>query len=188
LATVTDLDRRLVKAHLRPVGGRGPNAAKMTPLEAARLLAAVLASPQSNEAAQAVLRYEQTRVDKARSSEGLLGVNGLEDLAALPPRHGFVDGLAALIASAGRGSLARMIAGVKGAKGTRLEVFAFTQMTLGRIRISGLPNGVIASVEYLPAPPKGTAAKGRNRTPGDLEQSRRITEQTILSVARLFTE
>jgi hypothetical protein len=33
LATITDLDRRLVRAHLRTKGGRGLNAARMTPLD-----------------------------------------------------------------------------------------------------------------------------------------------------------
>jgi hypothetical protein len=36
LATVVDLDRRLVKAEMRTKGGRGFNAACMTPLDAAR--------------------------------------------------------------------------------------------------------------------------------------------------------
>ena len=38
LATVVDMDRRLVKAKLRTKGGRGLNAARMTELDAARLL------------------------------------------------------------------------------------------------------------------------------------------------------
>ena len=190
LATVTDLDRRLAIAGLRSKGGRGPNAAKMTPLDAARLLTAVLASPQSNEAAEAVMRYEHTQPDTDRSNKGLFGKIGLDDLAALPAEHGFVDGLAALITSAASGSLARLMTGTKGAKAPHLEVFAFTQATRGRIRISGLPNGVTANVEYLPASRRGKTGRGRDAKgehPGDLEQSRRITERTIYAVARLFT-
>ncbi len=190
LATVTDLDRRLVTRGLRSKGGRGPNAAKMTPLDAARLLTAALASPQSNEAAEAVLRYEHTQPDTDRSNSGLFGKIGLNDLAALPPDHGFVDGLAALITSAANGSLARLMTGTKTAEAPHLEVFAFTQATHGRIRISGLPNAVTASVEYVPASRRGKTGRGRDAKaehPGDLEQSRRITERTIYAVACLFT-
>jgi hypothetical protein len=52
----------------------------------------------------------QTRPDKARSSPKLFAEIALEDLAALPANHSFVDGLNALIASAAMGSLARLIA------------------------------------------------------------------------------
>jgi hypothetical protein len=96
LSTIVDIDRRLVKGKLRTKDGRGFNAPQMTPLDAARLLAAVLASPRANAAADAVERYTQTRVDKARSSDKSFGAVDLNDLAALPPRHGFVDALTAL--------------------------------------------------------------------------------------------
>jgi len=163
----------------------------VTPLDAARLLTAVLSSPQSNAAAESVLRHERTQPDTDRSNKGLFGKIGLDDLAGLVPDHGFVDGLAALITSAASGSLARLMTGTKGGKAPHLEVFAFTQATHGRIRISGLPNGTTASVEYVPALRKGRTGKSRDakvENAGDLEQSRRITEQTILPVARLFAE
>jgi hypothetical protein len=183
LGTVTDIDRWLVKAGLRTKGGRGLNAARMTALDAARLLTAVLASPQSNRAPEAVQRYGQTKPDKARSSEKLFAGTALEDLASLPANHSFVDGLTALIVSAATGSLAKV-----GARSfPHIEVSAFTQATHGRIRISGLPGDAIANVEYgARSPSEGT--RGRKGASGDLEQSRRITEQTILPVARLLGE
>jgi hypothetical protein len=190
LATVVDMDRRLVKAKLRTKGGRGLNAARMKTLDAARLLTAVLASPQSNRAAEAVQRYRQTRPDKARSSEKLFAGTGLEDLAGLPANHSFEDGLAAIVASAATGALAKLPT----RSPVHIEVFAFTRATHGRIRISGLPQGLVANVEYLPAPierPGSKAARGNPRADqslGDLEQSRRITERTINQVARLFVE
>ncbi len=46
LATVVDIDRRLVKARLRTIGGRGFSVARMMPLDAARLLTAILAISQ----------------------------------------------------------------------------------------------------------------------------------------------
>jgi hypothetical protein len=185
--TVFDLDRRLVKGNLRPVGGRGPNAARMGPLEAARLLTAVLASPQLKEAAEAVLRYAQTRPDKAQSSEDLFEATGLAELTTLPARHGFVEALAALIASCANGSLAKLTAG--GKQKLQIEALAFTRATHGRLRISGLGRPA-ASVEYLLAG-NGTSrsskvGKRSMEQAGDLEESRRITERTILSVAELF--
>jgi len=198
LPTVVDIDRKLVTGKLRTKGGRGFSAAQMTPLDAARLLTAVLASPQSNAAVEAVERYAQTRVDKARSGDTLFGAITLDDLAALPARHGFVDALAALIVSASSGSLARLITESGDGWVPHIEIFAFTRATRGRIRISGLPNGLTATVEYVPAPAgiKPARAKkiGGSRiavaddSVGDLEQSRRITECTILPIAGLLTQ
>lgn len=182
LATVVDIDRWLVKAKLRTKGGRGLNAARMTVLDAARLLTAVLASSQSNRAVEAVECYGQTKPDKARSTEKLFAGTGLEDLANLPPSHSFVDGLAALITATATGSLAKM-----GARSfPHIEVFALTQATHGRIRVSGLAGGTAASIEYA-GKSSGHETRGR-KAAGDLEQSRRITEQTILPVGRLFAE
>jgi hypothetical protein len=183
LATVVDMDRRLVKAKLRTKGGRGLNAARMTTLDAARLLTAVLASPQSNRAAEAMQRYGQTKPDKTRSSEKLFASAGLEDLANLPANHSFVDGLNALISSAATGSLAKIAA----RSFPHIEVSAFTRATHGRIRISGLPDGAAAGVEYV-ARSSDEGTRGRKGASGDLEQSRRITEQTILPIAELLAE
>jgi hypothetical protein len=196
LATIVDLDRRLVKGKLRTISGRGFNAARMTPLDAARLLTAVLASPQANVAVEAVERYMQTQVDKARSSDRLFATTELDDLAALPVRHSFVDALTALIASAATGTLAKLIAASGDGWVPQIEVFAFTRAVRGRIRIAGLPNGLTGSVEYIPAPAGSEQRRARkvhprrvplaNESSGDLEQSRRITERTILPIARLL--
>jgi hypothetical protein len=196
LATVVDLDRRLVKGKLRTKGGRGFNAAQMTPLDAARLLTAVLASRQANAAVDAVERYMQTRVDTARSSDKLFATANLDELAALPARHSFVDALTALIASASTGALAKLITSSKDGWVPQIEIFAFTRATRGRIRIAGLPNGLTASVEYVPASagikPARAKKVGRGRIAvlddgaGDLEQSRRVTERTILPIASLL--
>ena len=194
LPTIVDIDRKLVKGKLRTKGGRGFNAARMTAQDAARLLTAVLASPQANASVEAVGRYANTRVDKARSSEKLFGAAKLDDLAALPARYGFIDALAALIASASTGSIAKLMASSNDGWLPHIEIFAFTRATHGRIRIAGLPKGLTASLEYIPLPveenPTRTKKISRRRDAddgmGDLEQSRRITEQTILSIARLL--
>lgn len=198
LATVVDIDRKLVKGKLRTKGGRGLSVATMTPLDAARLLTALLGSPQANASVDAVERYAETLPDKTRSSDRFFGAAKLDDLAALPAGHSFVDALAALVASAVSGSLAELMANSKEGWLPHIEVFAFTGATRGRIRISGLPNGLTASIEYAPAPeptkPLRTKKMSRVRntrrheTIGDLEQSRRVTEGTILPIARLLAQ
>jgi hypothetical protein len=196
LATMVDIDRKLVKGDLRTKGGRGFNAAQMTPLDAARLLTAVLASPQANSSVDAVQRYTETRMDKARSSAKAFDAADIDDLATLPARHNFVDALAAVIASVATGSLAKQMAAASGSAMPSIEIFAFTRATRGRIRIAGLGDGQTASVEYaaIPVSAKSTRPdKGRRRHVaddafGDLEQSRRITERTILSIARILAE
>ncbi len=185
LPTIVDLDRRLVKAGLRNKAGRGLSAAHMTPLDAARLLTAILASPQSNQAADAVNRYTETRIDKARSSETLFAAANLDELTGLLARHGFVDALAALIASASTGVLAKLIAESKEDWTPHIEIYAFTRATRGRIRVAGLQSQLTASVEYVPAKKGGGIAADAT---GDLEQSRRITEHTIFSIANLLAE
>lgn len=186
LPTVTDIDRRLVKVGLRSKGGRGRSAANMTPLDAARLLTAILAAPQATLSVEAVTRYAETKPDKTRSTDGLFRQVELDDLSRLPARHGFVDALAALIASVSTGSLHRLMAKVGKGWQLQIEVFAFTRATWGRIRLAGLPNGLTASLEYRPTKSSGHVATTAHT--GDLEQSRRITAATILPVARLLSE
>ena len=194
LATIVDIDRRLVKGKLRTKHGRGLHAAQMTPLDSARLLTAVLASAQANASVEAVERYTQTRVDKARSSERLFGRIKIEDLNALPASHSFVDGLATLIASASTGALAKLLYESPVRWLPRIEVFAFTGAARGRIRIAEMRDGGAAIVEYIPAPTEAKQARGKKtrhgrdagESAGDLEQSRRVTEQTILMVAEVL--
>jgi len=198
LPTVVDIDRRLVKAGLRTKGGRGLNAARMTALDAARLLTAIIGSPQANASAEAVCRYAETHVDRRRSSEGLFSGVEVNDLARLSPRHSFVDGLAALIASASEGDLAALAAGSRNRWQPHIEVYAFTRATYGRIRLSEMPNGKTANAEYTSARTANERAAqnalGRKKgtligeAQGDLEQSRRITERTILAIANLLAE
>jgi hypothetical protein len=179
--TVFDIDRWLVKGKLRPVGGRRFGAAMMTPLDAARMLTAILASPQSNKAAEAVQRYEQTRPDKLRSSQELFAEIGLDDLAALPDRHSFVDGLAAIISSAAQGSLADYIQNSKAVERASIEVSAVTNATRASIRV------LDANVEYttgIDGPVRSN--RGKTMVVGDLQETRQITDQTILMIAHLF--
>jgi hypothetical protein len=197
-ATVVDIDRKLVKAGLRAKGGRGFNAAQMTSLDAARLLTAIVTSPQANDSAASVERYAATRPDKTISSAGLFGATELDDLATLPVEHSFVDAIAAVIESLATGQLSKMLLESRDDWAPHIEVFAFTRATKGRVRLSGLANGLTASVEYLSLPHSPLWGRARNvrsgcvnpgdDSLGDLEQSRRVTERTILPIAKLLAE
>lgn len=177
LQTVVDIDRKLAKGNLRTIGGRGLSAARMTSLDAARLLTAILASPQANASVDAVERYAKTRIDKARSGDMPFADCGVAELGSLPARHSFVAGLSALIASVATGTLSELTNKGENAAPS-IEVFAFTRATRGRIRLADLPGGRTANVEY------GAIGSARRQAfTGDLEQSRRITEQTLFAIA-----
>lgn len=184
LPSLVDTDRRLVKAGLRSRGGRGFNVARMTTRDAAHLLTAILGSAQANHSAEAVSRYAATQVDRTRSSGGLFAGSQLNDLASLKPSHSFVDGLAALIGSATAGSLAEL-ARADSPHPPHLEIIALTRATHGRIRLTGLPNGMTASLEYVS---KAHRPQSSGAHDGDLEQSRRCTARTIFAIAKLLTE
>jgi hypothetical protein len=120
---------------------------------------------------------------------------GLDELAGLPARHSFIDGLTALIGSATSGSLAKLLSTTSSNPGPEIEVVALTSGTFGRIKISDLPNRPIASVEYVLSPSEpGMARKARaahsrrleKPTVGDLQEYRRISERTILGIGRLL--
>ena len=62
-------------------------------------------------------------------------------------RHSFVDGLVATMLSASAGSLAELVGTLEEGRYPRIEVFALTRATHGRVRITGLPNGMTASLK-----------------------------------------
>jgi hypothetical protein len=181
LPTVSDQDRKLVKAGLRALRGRGRHAGRMTARDAAHLLTSLLAARRSSKAAETVEQYVLTRPDRRRSSDGLYAGTGIDELASLASRHSFIDALEVLIRSAGRGSLRALCSQEN--QIPRIEVFAFAGRIYGRVRIAGLSNGMIANVEYVPISNPGSSTQS-----GDLEQSRRITELTILSLGNLIVE
>jgi hypothetical protein len=177
LPTLVDIDRRLVTAGLRRKAGRGRSAVQMSTLDAARLLTVLLGSSQANTSVEALERYFHAYHDKVRLEAAVRNADCLEDLVGLPAKHSFVDALETVIFSTSSGSLAPLMNGTRPA---RIEIFAFTGATRGRIRLSGLPKGAIANFEY--------AASGERKAAGDLEQSRRVTEQTILAIAKLLAK
>jgi hypothetical protein len=184
LPTVVDIDRKLAKAGLRTMSGRGRSAARMTAGDGARLLTAILASAQATEAANAVQRYMATTLDKRRSTHDLTTLAG-KVFSSLRARHGFVDALEALIVSAMH---AEQTASRTKGRSPSIEVFAFTRATYGRVRVSGLADRSTVVAEYLPEAKARLSSNSGSDGPGDLEQSRRITGRTILAVAELLAE
>jgi len=183
LPTIVDIDRRLVQGGLRSKSGRGLSAAKMSLLDAARLLTAILVNPQANAVLDAIGRYERTRPTSLPEGEPAFGSTGLVELVALPANHSFVAAVTAVIASASYGSLAA--AAKRMGTPPHLELFALTNATRGHIRIAGLPNRRTASVDYSAARAQSSKAAGGSPA-GDLEQSRRVTEVTIFQIAELL--
>jgi hypothetical protein len=101
--TVTQHDRNLVVDGLRTKGGRGWSAPDVTPLDAARLLVATVASIRGKDSVAAVRKFEKAKFTPQKADEELhLHSRALPDPAvtALPPDHNFLRGLAALIADA----------------------------------------------------------------------------------------
>lgn len=93
--TVVQHDRNLVVAGLRTKGGRGHSAPKVTPLDAARLVVAVLGSARVLDSVETARTFEQAVYfgqDKERSFDAAL--------MRLPDGHSFVEALAELITDA----------------------------------------------------------------------------------------
>jgi hypothetical protein len=87
--TVVQHDRNLVVAGLRTKGGRGHSAAKVTLLDAARLVTAVLGSVRVLDSVNTVLNCEQA-----------MGTDEDRLIPELPQTHNFVEAMAAIIAEA----------------------------------------------------------------------------------------
>jgi hypothetical protein len=114
--TVVQHDRNLVVAGLRTKGGRGRSAPQVTPLDAARLLVATLASFRTKDSVTTVEQFEHAIFeppDKPRYfSVGGIRLRDKPDpdgakridsaILDLPTTHNLVDGLAAIIRDASR--------------------------------------------------------------------------------------
>jgi hypothetical protein len=87
--TVVQHDRNLVVAGLRTKGGRGHSAAKVTLLDAARLVTAILGSVRVLDSVNTVLNCEQA-----------MGTDEDRLIPELPQSHNFVEAMAAIIAEA----------------------------------------------------------------------------------------
>jgi len=114
--TIAAHDRVLQLGGLRTTAGRGLSAAKVTPLDAARLLTATLAAPRIKDSVSTVQSYERARrpprfVSKRSQETGQLTKQeqerqDLENIFAdlsfirLPDGHSFVEALESIITDA----------------------------------------------------------------------------------------
>lgn len=208
-ASVTALDRLLAEAGYRPRHGRGWAAAKVTPRDAARLLIAGMASAQLKDAVQSVDRYGAARLFASGGAAEAYAGLGIAELTTLADAHNVLDAVEALLVSAASGTLAcRMIThgetiGDRLIPATPLiELTLLTPATLAEIRIAGTGGNVARTARYaLPDPWRDAgdhepsddaitawaAARKAASPTGDLQQFRRITATTVLTLARLFT-
>lgn len=110
--TIVQHDRNLLVAGLRTKGGRGSSAAKVTYLDAARLLTASLGALRVKYSAETVREHEATAVDLSRSD-----LSRLELLKKIPALwrlnldHGFVSMVAALIEASADKSICEYLEG-----------------------------------------------------------------------------
>jgi hypothetical protein len=202
-ATVAQHDRNLLVAGLRSKRGRGWAAPSVTPRDVAHLVTAALGSAQVKESAATVRRYNATRVNHA-SMVGVFAKIGIDELAALPSGHSFVDALEALFIAASTGSLEKKLADRASKAGTdKLDVapaMVVEALAPGtQARISMRDGEVMEIVTYGrlqhgqgarldgKRPFKRQAKLGKHRrVDGDLEEYRRISEMTILRAADLL--
>jgi hypothetical protein len=105
--TIAQYDRQLAEAGLRTVGGRGTSAARITAMDAANLLIAVLGSPISGPAIKLATevceRFGSIPARQGPWDTSKLRQVGLPLAAGLPVTHIFRDLVAALIEGASRG-------------------------------------------------------------------------------------
>lgn len=73
-------DRNLAVAGLRTKGGRGTSAAKVTPLDAARLFVALLASMKVKDSVEKVQAFEQLKFEPPKS-DGEIAAEAAEHAA-----------------------------------------------------------------------------------------------------------
>jgi hypothetical protein len=105
--TVIQYDRLLAENGLRSKGGRGTSAAKVTPVDAANLLIAILGSPIAGASIKPAIEicktYGRLPLKVGSQSIDTFKKLGFATVAKLPPAHALRDGIAAIIRAASVG-------------------------------------------------------------------------------------
>jgi hypothetical protein len=104
--TVVQYDRLLAESGLRSKGGRGTSAAKVTAVDAANLLIAILGSPVAGASIKPAIEvcktYGRLRAKLGGDTENMQTFRrlGLSTVSKLPTSHSLRDGIAAVIEGA----------------------------------------------------------------------------------------
>jgi hypothetical protein len=205
--TVVQYDRLLAENGLRSKGGRGTSAAKVTAVDAANLLIAIMGSPIVGASIKPAIEVCKTYgrlpvkvgVEKASEYPKIFRSLGLTTLSKLPTSHTLRDGVAALIEGASVGESLIIDYEDGGEPGSSPETDWFVGL-----RIDGPTPwaDIIADASLGDGTTEGTTRYqvGRfvyhniKRTPGgtfkarreDIHQSRRITYKTIRRIGALL--
>lgn len=204
-------DRNLAEAGLRAKGGRGRSAAKMSPLDAANLLTALVGSSMVKDAVQSVEAYAALpanggEIATAKDSHSV-SIDGnptgrwslvgfpIPALQALPDNHTFRDALVALLTSSANGTLRDAIKTLPAREAGQFQIPAAWKI---EVRIFGpLPQASVriwtqASNEqhnYSPfTDDVEEILKVSAAYPGDLNQIRTFGETTILAIGDLLAD
>lgn len=203
--TVAIYVRHLRQARLISTGGRGPGGAAMTARDCANLLIAIMGSNYAKDAAETVTTYRSIGTTSSWTRWQLPHLH-LPALKSLPEGHRFGEALDALIESAKEGSLEvaleaanEKLREVRISTPASLNVTVIGPIPVGRISINASEWG--EELTYAPpnpwtktnAPPEIEAAKWMKKIEtedprGDLEQSRRISARTILTLGHFLND
>jgi hypothetical protein len=160
VSTVTQFDRQLAEAGLRTVGGRGSSAAKVTALDAANLLIALLGPPLYGPAIKAAQSscnlFGSLPITSTWRDTSSFKKVGLPSLAKLPADHTFRAALAALIEGASTGEF-YFLPGSERANADE-SFYVTVQYMHPRARVTH-PSAEISCVS-----PRSTASEPRDRT------------------------
>lgn len=200
--TVALHDRHLAAAGLRPKRGRGPSAAKATPLGAANLLIGIAGSDMVKNSVETVTAYASLPCRSAQSTgdgSATLAWQLLEfpipTLQLLPEKHSFRDALVALISAIVDGSLQKAVAAlpieefegyrIPNSPAIRVRFFGpYPQAEIGVFcrgfreehHYSAIPTGTADAIKWADA----------QEPHGDLSQVREISHRTICAIGDLL--
>jgi hypothetical protein len=200
-------DRNLVKAGLRTKGGRGRSAPKVTPLDAARLLVATLGSIRTKDSVATVRAFEgaiflpprilggriaEERADGRHHPDDPIlryDAEALSGLAIMDLReeHNFIEGVAALIASASD-PLQEQRPDLWVRKFESIEILCQAPDVAGRIGYLNSPSAVLYTTGPLARSAAEDKAADDPRKIHGIQQARWVLGSTLLLLGRAFRE
>lgn len=173
------LQMRLIReAGMMTQGGRGRSAAHMTAGDAAALLIAVVGAISPKDSVEAVRSYGSIKVTTSELPPG-----SFPEFDALGEVHSFAEGIAAII----QASVSRDIT-----EGDVRYIWVELFWPWSACKVSFIVDEELQwIVQYggtIEVKPGGTGIRFTSpyRVAGDLKQTRRFTQETIISIAKLL--